>query len=155
MRSAGAILLAIWLILEGLIGLFSISFQGIDLVVAIVALLGGILLLVDLPRGRRRLGAGDAGFVLLGIFLILWALKAFGVSFAGIDTIMAIVALLAGVLLLFSRGRRVSAADVGLILLGVFLILWGLQVFGVAITGLAVVLAILALAAGVLILLRR
>ncbi len=45
-KNLGMLLLAIWLILTGLIGLTSFSFQGLPLVMAILALASGILLLL-------------------------------------------------------------------------------------------------------------
>jgi hypothetical protein len=43
----GFLLLAIWLILRGLIDLFSISFSGIGVVMGILALAAGILILLS------------------------------------------------------------------------------------------------------------
>ena len=45
-RSIGMILLAVWLILTGLIGLFAISFTGIGTVMGVLALAAGIALLL-------------------------------------------------------------------------------------------------------------
>ncbi len=41
------LLLAIWLILEGLISLFKVDFSGIGIVMGILALAAGILLLLE------------------------------------------------------------------------------------------------------------
>ncbi len=46
-RRLGVLLLAIWLIIEGLILLFGLSFRGIDIIMGILALAAGILLLLD------------------------------------------------------------------------------------------------------------
>jgi hypothetical protein len=46
-KSIGMILLAIWLILTGLIALFNLSFQGIGLIMGILAVAAGILILVE------------------------------------------------------------------------------------------------------------
>jgi hypothetical protein len=43
----GMLLLAIWLILQGLIALLSLSFSGLGLLMAILALVAGILILID------------------------------------------------------------------------------------------------------------
>jgi hypothetical protein len=54
-NNLGMILLAIWLILYGLIALFSLSFQGLSLIMAILALAAGILILLNhIGTGRRR-----------------------------------------------------------------------------------------------------
>ncbi len=53
----GYILLAIWLILEGLILLLGLTFAGLNIIMGLLALVAGIIIL--LPefryRGRRRL----------------------------------------------------------------------------------------------------
>lgn len=50
----GMILLAVWLILEGLILLLGLSFTGLNAVMGLLALAAGILLLLPEFRGRRR-----------------------------------------------------------------------------------------------------
>lgn len=44
-RNAGSILLAIWLILQGLIALFGFTFAGMGVVMGVLALLAGVLIL--------------------------------------------------------------------------------------------------------------
>jgi hypothetical protein len=44
--SRGMLLLAIWLILTGLIGLFGFSFTGLPIVMGILALVAGLLILL-------------------------------------------------------------------------------------------------------------
>ena len=46
-RRLGILLLAIWLILEGLANLFSVSFSGMGVIMGILALAAGILILID------------------------------------------------------------------------------------------------------------
>ncbi|HEX7587241.1 MAG TPA: hypothetical protein VF478_02905 [Anaerolineae bacterium] len=46
-RNLGMLLLAIWLIVTGLVGLLGLSFQGLPLIMAILALAAGILILID------------------------------------------------------------------------------------------------------------
>jgi hypothetical protein len=46
-RRLGMLLLAIWLILEGLILLFSLSFTGLNIIMGILALAAGILILLE------------------------------------------------------------------------------------------------------------
>ncbi len=75
--------------------------------------------------------------------------------FTGSQTILAVVALAAGVLILLA-GRGGVSAKLGTILLAVWLIVTGLlDLTNFHFAGSGIVLAILALAAGVLILLRR
>ena len=45
-RSAGLIVLAIWLILTGLIAIVNFSFTGLSIIMAILAIVAGALLLI-------------------------------------------------------------------------------------------------------------
>ena len=45
-KNLGMLLLAIWLILNGLISIFGLSFNGIDVVMGVLALAAGILILL-------------------------------------------------------------------------------------------------------------
>jgi hypothetical protein len=45
-QNLGMLLLAIWLILTGLIGLTNFNFQGLPVVMAILAIASGILILI-------------------------------------------------------------------------------------------------------------
>lgn len=45
-KNLGMLLLGIWLILQGLIALFSLSFSGLGIVMGLLALLAGILILI-------------------------------------------------------------------------------------------------------------
>jgi hypothetical protein len=45
-KNIGMLLLSLWLILYGLIALFSFSFKGLDVVMGILAIAAGILLLI-------------------------------------------------------------------------------------------------------------
>ena len=45
-RSLGMVLLGIYLILQGLIGLIGLSFQGLPLLMGILALVTGVLILI-------------------------------------------------------------------------------------------------------------
>jgi hypothetical protein len=46
-RSGGLIVLAIWLILTGLIEIFNISFTGEAIIMALLAIVAGVLLLLE------------------------------------------------------------------------------------------------------------
>jgi hypothetical protein len=46
-KNLGLLLLSIWLILGGLITLTSFSFQGLPLVMAIIAIAAGVLILLN------------------------------------------------------------------------------------------------------------
>jgi hypothetical protein len=46
-RNIGFLLLAIWLILYGLIALFSLSFAGLGIIMGILAIAAGIFILLE------------------------------------------------------------------------------------------------------------
>lgn len=45
-RGIGAILLGVWLVLHGLISLTNLSFNGLGLIMGILALVAGLLILI-------------------------------------------------------------------------------------------------------------
>jgi len=45
-QNLGMLLLAIWLVVTGLIGLLSFSFQGLSLIMALLAIAAGVLILI-------------------------------------------------------------------------------------------------------------
>ncbi len=101
--------------------------------------------------------------MLIAIFLILLVLWILGVitanTFGGLINLLLVVAVVVLVLSLAEgRGRRAFRfnANVGLVLAGVWFILTGLlALFGFHFTGEATVMAVLALIAGVLLLIGR
>jgi len=92
----------------------------------------------------------------LAIWLILSGLVALlGLGFAGLGTVMAILAIVAGALLLLG-GVRLASRSLGAILLAAYLLLLGLlALVDLSFAGGEIVLAVLALAAGVALLLGR
>ena len=46
-RKLGMILLSIWLIASGLIAIFNLSFAGLSIVMAILAIAAGVLILLE------------------------------------------------------------------------------------------------------------
>jgi len=46
-KKLGVILLSVWLILEGLIVLLALTFQGLPVLMGILAIAAGVLLLLD------------------------------------------------------------------------------------------------------------
>lgn len=101
------------------------------------------------------------GLILLAIWLILTGLlPLLSLTFAGSGTILAVLALAAGVLILMNNLRMGRGgglpANLGYLLLAIWLILTGLlPLLNINFTGSGTILAILAIAAGVLLLLRR
>jgi hypothetical protein len=46
-KNIGMLLLAVWLILYGLIALFSLSFTGLDVIMGLLAIAAGIFILLN------------------------------------------------------------------------------------------------------------
>ena len=95
------------------------------------------------------------GTILLGIWLILTGLLPLvTIQVPGAELVLAILAIAAGILLLVRPGS--ISRSLGVILLCAWLVLSGLvAITSLAIPGGAVVLGLLAIAAGILILLGR
>jgi len=91
MRALGNILLAVWLILEGLISLLNLSFSGSDLIMAILAIVAGVMLL--LGRGNIKFSR-NLGILLLSIWLILFGLlPLIGISFSADYIVLGVLAI--------------------------------------------------------------
>jgi hypothetical protein len=94
------IILAIWLILQGLVDLVALTLPGGDLLLAILAIVAGILIFLDI---RGAVGS-NIGRLLLAIWLILAGIiPLLSISFPASDTVLAVLAVAAGVLLLLRR----------------------------------------------------
>jgi hypothetical protein len=155
LKKLGFILLAVWLILTGLFALVSVSFPARGTVMAILALAAGVLILLSL-RNNSLSEPYNLGLLLLGIWLVLAGLLPLIGGLGGLGIVLDILAVVAGILLLYALGRRDPLADLGMLLLGLWLVLSALlSILGVGFPGSGVVLAVLALAAGILILIGR
>ena len=99
----------------------------------------------------------NIGMLLLAIWLILeGAIVLFKIDFPGSDIILAILAIAAGVLLILDQRKMRFTGNLGMLLLAIWLILFGLlQVLSISFPSSGTILAILAIAAGVLLLLHR
>jgi hypothetical protein len=101
MSNIGILLLAIWLILQGIIPLLGIRIPSEDVILGILAIAAGVLLL--LPQRKMRF-TGNLGMLLLSIWLIvLGVIQVLQINFPASTTILAILAIAAGVLLLLKR----------------------------------------------------
>ncbi|MEW5959877.1 MAG: hypothetical protein AB1801_19315 [Chloroflexota bacterium] len=101
--------------------------------------------------------SNNLGIILLSIWLILTGLlPLLNIDFPASGTVLTLLAVAAGVLLLLAlRGTRLSK-NLGMLLLGIWLILTGLlPLLNLTFPASVTILALLALAAGVLLLLRR
>lgn len=101
MHSRGILLLGIWLIVVGLVPLLQISFAGRDVIIAILGGAAGVVLLWE--RGNVRLTV-NVEILLLGVWLIAKAIfTLLSVSFNGSESLLAVLALIAGILLVWRR----------------------------------------------------
>jgi hypothetical protein len=101
MKRWGIILLSIWLILTGLLTLLSLSFAESGIVLAVLALVAGILLILGESKTKFR---GSVGTLLLSIWLIAQGgLSLLNVNFTGKGIVMTVLAIAAGILLLLGR----------------------------------------------------
>ncbi len=99
----------------------------------------------------------NIGMLLLSIWLIATGLFAlFNISPPSSDIILALLAIAAGVLFLLDMREKRLSGNVGVILLSIWLILFGLlPLLSVTVPYSDIALAILAVVAGVLLLIRR
>ncbi len=104
-RDLGLTLLGIWLVLQALLPLLGINFNGLDVLLAVVAIAAGVVILLGAFNVGGVLHARrTVGFILLAIWLILTGLIALiNLTFPGLDIIMAIGAIGAGILILIGR----------------------------------------------------
>ncbi len=101
MKALANILLGIWLIVNGMITLGGIRFSGSGAILAVLAVVAGILfLLVD--RSEKLLPR--LGNILLGIWLLATGLMPLlHVGFSGSGVVLAVLSIAAGVLVLIRR----------------------------------------------------
>jgi hypothetical protein len=152
-RNLGMLLLSIWLILSGLLGLVNIGLAGAGILLALLALAAGILILLE----RRRGSIGKyPGTLLLSIFLIATGLLGLvSLNIPGIAIVVALLAIAAGVLLFLEGRGGALGKDLGKLLLEIWLVLDGLVALILTFPAAGTILSILAIAAGVLLLLKR
>jgi hypothetical protein len=156
LKNLGWILLGIWLVFRGLFALIDASFTGLNLVLDILAIAAGLLILFGL-RSRSLSNPRNLGDLLLGIWLLLSALLSLlNASFAGAGLVLDILAIAAGALILYTAVRSNPLGNLGRLLLGIWLLLMGLlSLLSLGFGGSGAVLAVLALAAGILLLVGR
>jgi hypothetical protein len=151
----GMVLLGLWLVLTGLFQLVS-GVGGLATVLPLFELAAGAVLLLGASGTRTK--NRNPGFLLLSIWLVVSGLLALlpTLTISGVGTILALLAIGAGVMLLVgARGRNLSRYP-GMILLSIWLIITGvLTLSPLGVPGVGTIMALLALAAGVMLLLGR
>lgn len=150
-KNLGWLLLGIWLIASGVFSLLGIGGAVVGIIVDILAIAAGVVILIVWRSWSARIG-----MLLLAIWLIVSALLSLlSFGFPGSGLILAVLVIAAGVFILIER-RRGLRASIGVLLLCVWLILTGaLALLSLGFTGSGTILAVLAIVAGVLILLKR
>jgi hypothetical protein len=95
--------------------------------------------------------------ILLGIWLVLTGLVHLGgVSFAKSGVILPILGIVVGILFLIADRSEKLAAQIGIVLLGVWLVAGGLvSLFHIHFDGSSVIIAVLAVAAGVMLMITQ
>ena len=153
MKNLNTLFLSIWLILTGLVGLIKLSFSGLDIIMCILAIIAGIFLLM---AGKKLKAFHHLGGLLLAIWLILGAvLMLFNIAFNGSAIILGILAIVAGVFLFIGISKNLGS-HLAVLLLALYLIITGLiAVFSLTFSAAGIVLGVLALVAGILLLLQK
>ncbi len=97
----GMIVLAIWLIAQGIVSLFQITIPSVALILPVIAILAGVLLLL---RARDPKAVVNLGYLLLSVWLILTGLLTlFGVASLQLAIVMAVLGAVAGILILVGQ----------------------------------------------------
>ncbi len=100
-NNIGMIVLAVWLVAEGLVSLFRISSPTVLLALPIIAIVAGVLILL---RIRDSKAVVNIGFLLLSIWLILTGIvPLLNVQSAEIVLVLAVLGLAAGILILVGQ----------------------------------------------------
>ncbi len=151
-REPAMLALSIWLILTGLIALFDIGFSGLSILMGLLAIAAGVLLLL----ASRPFNRASLGRALLGLYLVVVGLMSLaGGGSSGLGVIAAVLAIAAGILLLWP-GWRFFRRSLGWLLLAIYLVAVGLMaLIGLSFAGIGVIVAVLAIAAGVFLILGR
>lgn len=96
----GTLLLAVWLLLTGLIPLLNLTLP--DLLLPIIAIVAGVFILLEIRREPTQ----NLGRLVLAIFLIVMGVTLLNVPILtkeAKDMVVAVLAIIAGVLLLLGR----------------------------------------------------
>lgn len=94
------------------------------------------------------------GFILLALWLILTGLlPLLNISFSGLELLMGLLAIAAGALLIWKPGKLSGPRNLGILLLGIWLLLMGLiALLSLSFRFSELILNLLAIAAGALLL---
>lgn len=100
-KEKAMLLLGIWLLAIGLIGLLDLSFSNSDTFLSILAVAAGGLLLLEL---RDKVFSEELGWIAAGAWLVLWGLiPLLGLRFDSGEMVLNVLAVVAGALILLGR----------------------------------------------------
>ncbi|MDX2061474.1 MAG: hypothetical protein SFY70_00270 [Bacteroidia bacterium] len=148
----GLLATALWLILYHLLPLVGVNFPEQTTVYEVLRLVAGVLLVYHIRATRNRY----LGMVLAGVYFILLGLVFFlGLSSPSLGLVLSVLALASGVLLFIGAPKAFSHI-LGYKLFGAYLIVVAaIGLLHLSFNGLNLVVAVLAIGAGVLLLIRR
>ena len=108
----------------------------------------------EFPRKEAFMSTNRIGFILLALWLILTGLlPLLNVSFSGLELLMGLLAIAAGALLIWKPGKLSGPRNLGILLLGIWLLLTGLiALLSLSFRFSELILNLLAIAAGALLL---
>lgn len=121
LNSIGNLLLGVWLILTGVIGLFSFSFRGINLVMIFISLAVAVMLVLPHQDNRPLISMGM--LMLVVVLMTRGLLALLNTSFPGANVVLSVIATAAGFLLLFALFEPRNFHTIGVFVLGVWLIM--------------------------------
>lgn len=100
-NNIGLVVMAIWLIAEGIIAFFQINIASINFVLPILAIIAGVLLLLRLRENSTLV---NIGLLLLSVWLILTGVgPLLNLTLPGMEVILAGLGLVAGVVMLVGQ----------------------------------------------------
>jgi len=96
----GTFLLAVWLILTSLVPLLNLNIPSGDMILALIGIVAGVLIILEIREQPTK----NIGRLLVSIYLILVGIFVLlSVTFPAKEIVLAVVALVAGVILLLGR----------------------------------------------------
>lgn len=150
----GWILIGIWFIAFGTLTLIGHLATNVWLVFNIYTIVTGILVIVGIGRVK---GLENIGLLVFAIWLIIWALmRLIQLDFSGSQETMLILTATAGILVFISSLLKGGTERIGRVFTGVWLMVFGLfPLIRITFNCHEEILAVLAIVAGVLVLIEK
>ena len=146
-KNLAILLLAVWLIVAGVFQIVGFGGTILGLLLNVLAIAAGIVIILTMRSELEML--------LVGVWLTaMGAVSLVSLGFGGLGLILGLLAIAAGALIVLRMGKPTS--NLGKLLLAIWLIGTGLiYVISLSFAGLGTIMALLAIGAGVLLLLKR